>query len=555
MHLHLIRLTLQTESPLSIGSGRTVQRKRKAKTPEETAEQSADAIVRDANGLPTIPGPSYQGVLRRLAQKTMGKARAEEVFGTGADRPEDGIAGTVLCGWGHVHDSGDKAASPMPGMAGFDDPVLAFLKEDAPLWRDHVALGHRLSVDERKKFARTAVPRGARFSLEISRFGPPEETTLIDVAALFRHPDFRLGSWRNRGYGRLRVIRASHACIGPEVPDLLRRLRTADPSDALEHDLMTDPRFAAPTADTTVLTLSLATDGFLRMGAATEEAVALTEGSHGGRSLSDGASHRWWDEPESGPRENMLRLLTEPVIVYPRPGSNEGAEVLTAKQLMKSGRVANLGRLGFPVPGSQLRQPIAHRTLFHWNRATGRVVDADAYASATEADRKCMEAALEDHARRPADLATLFGAAKGPVVNGKPSPGRAGRVLVDDSEISAQWVVALDHASIDRFTGGVRDRTGALFAEEVLYRAQLAVSLRIAEGPDTDPDAIGGWPPEVCDAFLKALRDLCTGRLPIGARSLGACTGTLDCAGAHAEVWRARARSLELPLGGEEAPR
>lgn len=553
MHLHLIRLTLETESPLSIGSGRVVTRRRKETGSEEPAEHAADAIVRDANGLPTIPGPSYQGVLRRLARKAMGAARAEEIFGKGGDRPEDGQAGTVICGWGHVHDAEDAAANPMPGMARRDDPVLSFLGRDAPLWRDHVALGHRLSVEDRKKFARTAVPRGARFSLELGRYGTEDDTTLIEVAALFRHPDFRLGSSRNRGYGRLRVIRASHVCVAPDAPERLRDLRATAPHVAFERDLMANPRFAAPAGDTTVLTLKLVADGFLRMGGATEETATLTGGTFGARSLTDGATPRWWeDEPPREPRENMLQLLTEPLISYPPPGSNGKAEVLTAREVMQSNDPALLSRLGFPVPGSQLRQPVAHRALFHWNRANGRCVDADAYASADAAARVRMEEALQTYARRSEDLAAFFGTAKGPTVNGTPTPGRAGRLLADDTHITARWAVALDHASIDRFTGGVRDRTGVLYAEEVLYGAELSVCFRISEGPATSPESIGGWSPAVADAFLKAVRDLCTGQLLIGARSLGACTGAGSLSGAHAEAWGRRARDLGVPLADGE---
>lgn len=570
MHLHLIRLTLETASPLSIGSGRVVRRKRHA--PSETgngtehADHAADAIVRDANGLPTIPGPSYQGVLKRLATKEWGRHEAETIFGIGGDRPEDGQMGTIECGWGLVHDAGDRAVSPLPGVTS-SDSVLDWLKKEAPLWRDHVALGHRLSVEGKKKFARAAVPRGARFSLELARLAPEQDDKLIKVAALFRHPEFRLGSARNRGYGRLRVIRASYACIAPGDTQSMRVRRAEAPNVALAMDLLADARFATPQDQTTVLTVRLAADGFLRMGSATEEAAGLTAGSHGARKLSDGTSSAWWDETtrdhsanrngQLTEQDNSLRLLTEPVIAYPSNGTGGPAEVITARHVVDTGDWAKLAQLGFPVPGSQLRQPIAHRSLFHFNRASGRVVDAEAYVRAIaqkdEDAKKLIENELAAHARRPAELAELFGAAKGPFVNGKRSPGRAGRLLVDDTEITARWVMAVDHASIDRFTGSVRDRTGALFAEEVLYGATLEASFRISRGPEGPEEAIGGWPREVCDAFLRALRDLCTGQLPIGARSLGACTAEeVRIVGHDAGSWRIRAKDLGIPVAEEE---
>ncbi len=563
MYLHLIRLTLETATPLSLGSGRVVRRKRPclAATGEDTVEHAADAIIRDANGLPIIPGPSYQGVLKRLAASAWGWNRANEIFGFEGDNPKDGQMGTVDCGWGLVHDAEDKAVSPLPGLVGKDD-VLDWLRQDAPLWRDHVALGDRLSVEGRKKFARVAVPRGARFSIELAHRASAQDDTLIKVAALFRHPDFRLGAARNRGYGRLRVIRASHECFAPTDGTALRKQRAQAPSVALATDLMADPGFVRPQGRATVFTVTLKADGFLRMGAATEAAIALTKGSHGARAVSDGSSTAWWDEgqrqheadqngQEKG-ADNTLRLMTEPVIAYPPDRTAGVAEVITAQDIVRTGEWTKLTRLGFPVPGSQLRQPIAHRSLFHFNRAAGRVVDAEAYIRADAAGKARIEAALADHARRPAELAELFGAAKGPSVNSKPAPGRAGRLLADDSEITAKWVMAVDHASIDRFTGSVRDRTGALFAEEVLYSAELEASFRISPRLDTQGQSIGGWPDAVTDAFLKALRDLCTGHLPLGARSLGACKGWVQINGHEAETWRERAVALDLPLAREE---
>ena len=565
MYLHLIRLTLETSSPLSLGSGRVVRRKRPgpSTTGEETDEHAADAIIRDANGLPTIPGASYQGVLRRLATTEWELSRAWKIFGVEGDSPKDGQMGTVDCGWGLVHDAEDKAVSPLPGLVGNDD-VLDWLRQDAPLWRDHVALGDRLSVEGRKKFARAAVPRGARFSIELAhRTSKKEDDTLIDVAALFRHPDFRLGAARNRGYGRLKVIRASHQCFAPGDGDALRKRRAEVPSVALATNLMDVSRFEGPMGKTTVFTVKLKADGFLRMGATTEAAVALTNGSHGARAVSDGSSTAWWDEgtrqqeadqksQEKG-TDNTLRLLSEPVIVYPQDRAEGMAEVITAQDIVTTGDWEKLTRLSFPVPGSQLRQPIAHRSLFHFNRAAGRVVDAEAYIRGNAASKAQIEAALAEHARRPAELAALFGAAKGPSVTGKPTPGRAGRLLADDSEITAEWIMAVDHASIDRFTGSVRDRTGALFAEEVLYGAEIEATFRISPPLDTGGDSISDWPNTVADAFLKALRDLCTGHLPIGARSLGACSGRVRIDGQEAETWKVRATALGLPLEKDEA--
>lgn len=559
-HLHLLRLTLEAESPIAIGSGAVALRRRKDPDTQATVDHKAAAVLRDANGLPVIPGPSLQGVLRRLAVQLHGPGWAEELLGVEEGDHAKGRAGRVIFGWGRVHDSQNRAADPRPG-APPTDPLLAFLAKDAPLWRDHVALGDRLSVEGAKKFARAPVPRGARFSVELALFGAEGDDRLVKLAALVRHPDFRLGAARNAGYGRVRLIAASHAALPLTDPGGIRATRSAPPSTALETDLLkAGDRFEAPEGASTVATITLTARDLIRFGGATEEAAAWTPGTHGVRKVADGRApntSNWTDdlrpagENGSDP-DNLLRVLTEPVILW------EGArgKVLAPQEAQRivrqrtaAGQGSNaIAALGFPVPGAQIKGTLAHRTLYHWNRAAGRTVDADAFATADATKKAAILATLAEAARRPEPLGRLLGQAKGPPVQGRgPSPGQAARLMVDDSRVEAECVVALDHISIDRFTGGVRNVEGVLFAEEALAGARLTLTLRIGHGPGTGGDTVNGWPEEVATAFLKALRDLCTGRLPLGARSLGACTGSIAWSGPGAEAWAARAQACGVP--------
>jgi CRISPR/Cas system CSM-associated protein Csm3 (group 7 of RAMP superfamily) len=548
-HLHLVRVTLEAESPLSIGTGGDVTRRRPARDPadpQKSEDHAAAALARDANGHPTLPGPSVQGVLRRLARVTRGDRWAEEVFGRQGPRHIDGSAGTVTVGWGLVHGADDAAVDPRPGRATADD-VLRLLKSPAPLWRDHVALSHRLSVEGRKKFARAAVPRGTRFSLELACFAPADDETLIKVAALFRHPAFRLGAARNRGYGRVRLVRASHVALPLTDPATIRERRAEPPSTPLPTDLTQAAAFVAPRGTATLARLTLTAEGLIRFGAATEEAVAFTGGTHGMRRVNDGAAPRfngWSDDPSATDRSNILRLLTEPVIRW----TGDTADIRKPADTLA--HPPGLATLGFPVPGSQLRGPLAHRALYHWNRAKGRTVDADAFAQADSAAQERMLADLAGKATRPPELGLLFGAAKGPPVAGRgPSPGQAGRLMVDDARIETSWIVALDHISLDRFAGGVRNIEGVLFAEEALFGAMIVADLRIERGP---VGPVGGWPEDTAHALLLALRDLCTARLPLGARNLGACRGTIAWSGADAASWARAWEKIQptAPAGG-----
>ena len=560
-YLHLVRVTFELLAPLSVGSGQVVKSTRDCNNSVTGKPQKQDveaaAIQRDPNGLPSVPGASYQGVLRRLALAALGRDKTIELLGI-EEGPNSGQTGSVLCGWGMVHDAHDVAALPTPRGQTNDPVVLCFLAEDAPLWRDHVALNHRHSTDGKKKFARAAVPRGTRFSLEMARFSSlKDDNDLIEMAGLFGHPDFRLGSSRARGYGRIKVIRASHECCALTDPMAIRRRRNEPPSNGLPVNLLNNITFSRSRNETTVATISLSAIGLLRFGAAKEIAGLWTVGTDGAENGTKGArSVTTWSDPfqtvQADRRTkdgNVLRLLTEPFIRY----SNGTIAEVVAKQSTEPVDGDQYKNYRFPVPGSAIRGPLAHRTLFWWNKANGRNVDAAA------ADRDATLQRLSDATQRPEALAAFFGNAKGPTgTNGSPSPGRAGRVIVDDALISATHVLSVDHASIDRFTGGVRDRTGALFAEETLVKSTLEITVRIhaADAPKKAPgasvDLIDGWSPDVATALLKALRDLCAGRLPLGARSLGACSGSVSWSGTAAAAWRNKCRELKVPLSAKD---
>ena len=58
--LHLVRLSFEACSPLSIGSGESRDEPRKERGSDVETKVSVSEIQRDANGLPTIPGAALQ---------------------------------------------------------------------------------------------------------------------------------------------------------------------------------------------------------------------------------------------------------------------------------------------------------------------------------------------------------------------------------------------------------------------------------------------------------------------------------------------------------------
>ena len=569
--LHLVRLSFEACSPLSIGSGESRDEPRKERGSDVETKVSVSEIQRDANGLPTIPGAALQGVLRRLATESYGEDFADEMFGR-EDVDGNGEAGRVLWGWACTQDANGDAVSGLrrAGLDESNDDVLRVLKKPEPLWRDHVALNDRHSVDRRRKFARAAVPVGARFSVELSGWGDDTfRDKLTRIVSLFRHPRLRLGAGSGRGYGRIRLLAASHEAPCLDDVAALRELREQSPSACLSTDLLEELDPSTIDSPDTVLTLGLECTDLLRIGAAGPHAKHLTHEAQRARCARTGEivddglepgppeQEDGDGDPEPGPSEQegshaILMLLREPRIVW---DGNRGCPV----EIDDDPIAHPAEQLRFPIPGSSIRGPLAHRMLFHTNRAAGRCIDAshaDAWVAGIDAEqRKELEDRYRGYAERSGDLERFLGAAKEPTDTDDPNAesGQACRVLFDDAEaLGVDWIVGLDHVSIDRFTGGARDR--ALFREEALLGGRIEATVTIRpplEQAESGARTIGGWPEPTANAFLLAVRDLCCGRLALGGRSLGECSGSARFEGKDADAWRGAAKGAGVPI--EEA--
>ena len=565
--LHFVRVSFKALSPLSIGSGESRKEEREKHGSDDAATVSISEIQRDANGLPTVPGAGLQGVLRRLASESYGKRFAERMFGH-EDAGGDGAAGRVVCGWACAHGADNRAVSGLrlPELDVSNDDVLGLLREPEPLQRDHVALNDRHSVDGRRRFARAAVPPGARFSVELSGWGCNDfRDELKKVVALFRHPRLRLGAGSGRGYGRLKLLAASYeeaAFDHPVASHRLRQLRQEPPSEPLNEDLLplTDCKVSNSSDTDTVLVLDLKCADLLRIGASGPHAQTLTRLVQRARDASTGKIRESpVDRPEThdgdaaskpsgedGPGKGgdaVLKLLREPRIEW---DNDKGRVVAVDKEAAE----LHEDQFCFPIPGSSIRGALAHRMLFHANRLANRCINVDDYCKAD----KCKKALKDEYrkfAERDSALQAFLGAAKEAQEDDRQrsTAGRAGRVIFNDGVArNVEWIVAIDHVSIDRFTGGAMD--GALFREEALLGGEIEAEVVIRPPLDAceAKGNVGGWPRDTAQAFLLAVRDLCTGRLALGGRGHGECSGKIRFEGGKAEDWCKAAESFRVPI-------
>lgn len=502
--LHLVRFTLETASPLSAASGE--------------AGIFDVALARDANGLPQIGGASLQGVLRHLHDEVHGVAATNSLFGFAEYKT--GQAGRLTCSFGAVHDSSDNAVIGLRNDApDFDDDLLRALAAEAPLIREHVALNCRHVADGRAKFDRAALPRGTRFSFEIALWGDigndrRDCVRLRQLLRLVGHPGFRIGGGARRGYGRTKLIWAGYcSCLVASTEDVtkLRDLRDRPPSDKRDLTDITDQIRAGAAPGLTTASFTLIPVGVWRVGST---GVPLRAGQY--EMCENSLIDRDRGGPEPREKDADAVPIREPWIEW-RDGRGTLVEQNATEYCL------------FAVPGSAIKGPLAHRTAFHWNRLEGgdRMIEVDEWLRLESKDRAQRIAAV---AGRPDRLQSLFGAAK---EKADTERGRAARLIVDDSIVQPRYVGAIDHNSIDRFTGGVRNRL--LFSEEVVLGGEMQISLTILP-----PRGGSVEEASVQKAFCAALRDLAAGRLALGAKSLGFCklAGDIAWCGPAAATWK-----------------
>lgn len=466
---HVARVTFEAASPLSCGAG--------------AGERADNALARDASGLPYVPGPTLQGLLR--AFHAGNGQDTEDLFGPPSSNDQHRAA-RLWFSHAHIHDSEDQAVGFPANIAG--DPLLGFLAQDEPLVRDHVKLDHRHAAEDGAKTERAAVPAGARFSFELLLYGKPEDGERLDtVISAMAQPDFRIGSSGARGYGKIAVTSAKRGFFGAPDHESFRKLRGAalseDPDGALRSVCRLDP-----TPKCLTISFSLQPKNPWRSG---QDGVPGSAGDDG--KLAD------------------LRPIREGRIAK-QQDTGKFAWCPPARNNTE----------GYVLTGSALRGPLLHRMLYCWNKQQNQFLTDDSSLDDLQkflANRKLLES-----------------------LSGKVDDdgALASAMLVEDVSVSLQKtavtpVTQVTHVKIGAHSGGAF--ASALFDEELLETERLNCRIHIRRPETIDPP--------IRRAFLAALHDLIDGRLALGAKSYGFCLGyDLRFENADHHSWSADWQSL-----------
>ena len=461
-YLYIARLVLENRTGLSLATGH----------PDHGFDS---VLVKDANGLPTLPGTAIAGVLRGAFRARNGKDKTNQLFGH--QKGKESHPSCLHIGWGCLLDQNGRAVFGLqlnPADLRKDELLRPLLEADHQ--RQRVRINHRGVAADTGKFDRAVLPAGHRFAVELALESEhADDPHWNELLGLLAGDQIRLGGSTRAGFGRMDMVACHQRRFDLGNPDDAQAFKqlAASPGDSSSlQACQPDPLAPGEMAGGT---LELHCDDFFRFGGQAGESGAIGQ---------------------SGKPADLLPKF-EPLIDW-------------------SGNKA-LSQLGvLLIPGSSVKGALAHRFAFHYNALTETFADK-------------LEANQIDGWDKAADCPgtrALFGY----VADKKPETGAvalAGCLFIDDARlpISESDLKGMIHVAIDQFTGGARH--GMLFEEQlVATRQTLTIDLsldnkrleencqRLASGESSQPSA-----DTIRHALRRALEDLTQGMLPLGAAS------------------------------------
>lgn len=431
-----------------------------ATTPLSVGSGRRDAIydcpvVTDANGLPVIPGTALAGVIRQAYADTADDKAVRNLFGYAG---EDSAASRVEVSFGHIHNQNNQPVDGRVDSSGLEqDALLGTLLQDLP-FRDNVKLNHRGVATETGKFDRSYVPAGHRFTFDMAFWsGSTEDADWKNLLSLLHSPAFRLGGATRRGFGEFKLVAMDENVLQLAKGQDLSKLA------ALNRKLQA--------AKTPVANRSQPRHQFVELNADIRACDYWMMGS------GDQAIQHQSSNPDKV-------AVSEKIVQWT---GNQGRYTEKAQVV---------------VPASGIKGALRHRLAFHYNRLTGVFAEGK------------TEQELNDLSEQNPATQAIFGYVA-PKAN---DACYSGAISMSDIYLAPETLQAqvLQHNSIDRFTGGVRNHV--LFSEELLYQGpelkiKLAVHLptlkRNLALARADAD-------KVLAALASTLDDLTQERLAIG---------------------------------------
>lgn len=380
-HYYLLHLTLEAKSAHGIHKGH--------------GDSTHDSlVVRDANGLPTLPGSSIAGVLRSQFSKKHGIDASNYLFGY-IDADTQGQASYLTVSWGMVHDSRNN---PSEGLLACPekDELLKDLLDEKPIVRQRVRLNEHGTATDTGKFDTTWIPAGARYTTWIAYWcdGSEQSVTLwTNLISMLQQSELHIGKGTRSGTGHFQIIGMHHGYWDLSTVDGGKGYSQRPRSRCDVRGLTQIP--ISPDVGL-VMTMQLQAESAWRVGGG--ERVIL-----GGGTAQD--------------KVPDLLPMHEARILWDR-----------------NNRATLRNNESYLLPASAIKGALRHRIAYHYRRLEGQ------FSSSGLVD--CIDDCLA--------VRELFGFSNEDAAS-------AGILTIQDIMISDASVQQIMHNKIDRFTGGVID--------------------------------------------------------------------------------------------------
>lgn len=487
-NLYIARYIIETSSPLAVGTGKS-------------GIDNRDAIARDFNGLPYIPGTGLAGVFRSLfTDFHYGLAKVEDIFGGEDDayikaqnseyEKETMLGSAFVISDALLLDKNDEVQQELAELSDFQKK-FAYLPK-----REHVRINEFGVAEEGGKFDTEVVFTGTRFKFEI-RWQGNEPLVWDALKKIPFSPDFLLGSGTTNGYGQTKVIQAEELCI-----DLTTNFDTFLNFSTNLNAKLDGTKFEASPENST----------WKPHANIVYKTNALHIGAGHGDTLTNAANYK------------------EKVIVW-----NEKEDFKTF----------------FVIPGTSVKGALAHRTAYYYNMSQIKnlkkhpenlvsdyrilkVLEIEKKFENFEKELNRIKNSTEPQKVREEKIiklrqeienfnpnskfetnefaginnravAALFG-----FVNDETDDTAMGNITIGDVYIEETEVAetVFDHNAIDRFTGGTMN--GALYSEQVIsMKEPVIIQIKVKRGTDA----------KMLECLDKAIADLINGYLAIGGKT------------------------------------
>ena len=503
---YVASVLIETQSTIAINSG-------------DKSLLLDNAIARDANGFPYIPGTSIAGVVHNMYQKIYPNKSTADIFGfTKLDAkykkgdPKKESGSRIIFSSAYVSTSDGKTI--IDGLMNYDKDTEYLNLLKLILDRDHVKTTDKGSAKKTGKFDRSLLYKGIRFGFEIELIGTEaDKEEWNNILKALNINSFRIGAGTRNGSGKIKVIELAE-----------KRYDLTDKQDLLAY---------------------------------------LNKSSHLNNNLSERIQ---FIERE---REDLDKYKKYKIQLKPRDFFLFGTSMpdADADNAPKKEKVIEWDENNTPqfiekylLPATSIKGALSHRTAYHYNlnnttfigkstplkeenfewnidKAIKDIVPSsnredwssddprweeemtkieqmkfEAFKNKSE-EWNSFEAQLDSRQKKGTSLPTeeeneavvmLFGMAK------DTDAGRIGKVFIDDIYIDKDkcHTHIFNHVKIDRFTGGAYD--GALFQEKALYTDEPITLNILVELEETEKFK------SALKAFEAALDDLKNGNLALG---------------------------------------